>query len=103
MGNEELVNIYEKRLGDAGYICYKLGRTNNRGDGIISSFSLCYFCSFNSISVCSTTLTMNIDATQLLCPCLYLLICLLYIRSLTFVKFRLGFRHYVKSSLSLKG
>lgn len=34
MGNEELVNIYEKRLGDAGYLHFKLGRTNNRGDGI---------------------------------------------------------------------
>lgn len=33
MGNEELVRLYEKRLGDAGYLCYKLGRTNNRGDG----------------------------------------------------------------------
>lgn len=33
VGNEELVNIYEKRLGDAGYINFKLGRTNNRGDG----------------------------------------------------------------------
>lgn len=27
--------MYEKRLGDAGYLSYKLGRTNNRGDGII--------------------------------------------------------------------
>ncbi|KAL0750113.1 hypothetical protein Bca101_032116 [Brassica carinata] len=33
VGNEELVSLYEKRLGDAGYLCYKLGRTNNRGDG----------------------------------------------------------------------
>ncbi|XP_010455856.1 PREDICTED: uncharacterized calcium-binding protein At1g02270-like [Camelina sativa] len=32
VGNEELVNMYEKRLGDAGYLSYKLGRTNNRGD-----------------------------------------------------------------------
>lgn len=33
VGNEELVNLYEKRLGDAGYINFKLARTNNRGDG----------------------------------------------------------------------
>lgn len=33
VGNEELVNIYEKRLGAAGYTSFKLGRTNNRGDG----------------------------------------------------------------------
>ncbi|KAL3629425.1 hypothetical protein CASFOL_026647 [Castilleja foliolosa] len=33
VGNEELVNIYDKRLGDAGYINFKLARTNNRGDG----------------------------------------------------------------------
>lgn len=25
--------MYEKRLGDAGYLKFKLGRTNNRGDG----------------------------------------------------------------------
>lgn len=35
VGNEELVNLYEKRLGDAGYVNFKLGRTNNRGDGIL--------------------------------------------------------------------
>jgi len=34
VGNEELVDMYEKRLGDAGYIHFKLGRTNNRGDGM---------------------------------------------------------------------
>jgi hypothetical protein len=33
LGNEELVNMYEKRLGDAGYLNFKLARTNNRGDG----------------------------------------------------------------------
>ena len=33
VGNEELVDIYEKRLGAAGYMSFKLGRTNNRGDG----------------------------------------------------------------------
>lgn len=33
MGNEELVHMYQKRLGDAGYITFQLARTNNRGDG----------------------------------------------------------------------
>ncbi|KAG6382478.1 hypothetical protein SASPL_157853 [Salvia splendens] len=32
VGNEELVSIYDKRLGDAGYLNFKLARTNNRGD-----------------------------------------------------------------------
>lgn len=36
LGNEELVDMYEKRLGDAGYISFKLARANNRGDGIIN-------------------------------------------------------------------
>lgn len=36
MGNDELVDMYEKRLGEAGYISVKLARTNNRGDGMIS-------------------------------------------------------------------
>lgn len=41
VGNEELVNIYEKRLGAAGYTSFKLGRTNNRGDGKVSlSYSI---------------------------------------------------------------
>lgn len=35
LGNDELVGMYEKRLGDAGYMCFKLARTNNRGDGRI--------------------------------------------------------------------
>lgn len=47
VGNEELVNIYEKRLGDAGYINFKLGRTNNRGDGmscfIVLNACPCFF------------------------------------------------------------
>lgn len=34
MGNDELVNMYEKQLGDAGYVSFKLARTNNRGDGM---------------------------------------------------------------------
>ncbi|VAH03575.1 unnamed protein product [Triticum turgidum subsp. durum] len=36
LGNDELVNMYEKRLGDANYTLFKLARTNNRGDGITS-------------------------------------------------------------------
>lgn len=35
VGNQELVDMYEKRLGDAGYVNFQLARTNNRGDGII--------------------------------------------------------------------
>ncbi|KAJ0100829.1 hypothetical protein Patl1_05546 [Pistacia atlantica] len=34
---KELVNIYEKRLGEAGYLHFKLGRTNNRGDGLLTA------------------------------------------------------------------
>ncbi|KAK4777331.1 hypothetical protein SAY87_017523 [Trapa incisa] len=41
--NQELVNIYEKRLGDAGYISFKLGRTNNRGDGLLTAVRKDYF------------------------------------------------------------
>ncbi|EPS67210.1 hypothetical protein M569_07556, partial [Genlisea aurea] len=37
VGNEELVHIYDKRLGDAGYISFKLARTNNRGDGLLTA------------------------------------------------------------------
>ncbi|PSR95455.1 EF-Hand 1, calcium-binding site protein [Actinidia chinensis var. chinensis] len=37
VGNEELVRMYEKRLGDAGYQTYKLPRTNNRGDGLLAA------------------------------------------------------------------
>jgi hypothetical protein len=36
LGNDELVNMYEKRLGDANYTLFKLARTNNRGDGELS-------------------------------------------------------------------
>ncbi|CAK8537737.1 unnamed protein product [Lathyrus sativus] len=43
VGNEELVNLYEKRLGDAGYIHFKLGRTNNRGDGLLIAVKKEYF------------------------------------------------------------
>ncbi|KAL6004113.1 hypothetical protein ACLOJK_004660 [Asimina triloba] len=34
LGNQELVDMYETRLGEIGYINFKLARTNNRGDGI---------------------------------------------------------------------
>ncbi|KAL2249113.1 UNVERIFIED_CONTAM: putative calcium-binding protein [Sesamum indicum] len=37
VGNEELVSIYDKRLGAAGYNCVKLARTNNRGDGLLTA------------------------------------------------------------------
>ncbi|KAL3653748.1 hypothetical protein CASFOL_003429 [Castilleja foliolosa] len=43
VGNEELVNIYDKRLGDAGYISVKLARTNNRGDGLLTAVHKDYF------------------------------------------------------------
>lgn len=42
--------MYEKRLGDAGYINFKLARTNNRGDGMMDS---------SSSSSCSWTVEMN--------------------------------------------
>ncbi|KAK2353418.1 putative calcium-binding protein [Trifolium repens] len=37
VGNEELVHMYEERLGDAGYQLFKLARTNNRGDGLLTA------------------------------------------------------------------
>ncbi|KAK7389721.1 hypothetical protein VNO78_24999 [Psophocarpus tetragonolobus] len=37
VGNEELVHMYEERLGDAGYLLFKLARTNNRGDGLMTA------------------------------------------------------------------
>ncbi|KAJ0111665.1 hypothetical protein Patl1_00723 [Pistacia atlantica] len=37
VGNEELVRMYQERLGDAGYITFKLARTNNRGDGLLTA------------------------------------------------------------------
>lgn len=43
VGNEELVNLYEKRLGNAGYCLFKLGRTNNRGDGLLTAVHKDYF------------------------------------------------------------
>ncbi|XAR52119.1 hypothetical protein NMG60_11020028 [Bertholletia excelsa] len=43
VGNEELVNMYERRLGDAGYASFKLARTNNRGDGLLTAVHKDYF------------------------------------------------------------
>ncbi|KAL0400513.1 UNVERIFIED_CONTAM: putative calcium-binding protein [Sesamum latifolium] len=43
VGNEEMVSIYDKRLGDAGYINFKLARTNNRGDGLLTALHKDYF------------------------------------------------------------
>ncbi|XP_034202702.1 uncharacterized calcium-binding protein At1g02270-like isoform X2 [Prunus dulcis] len=37
VGNEEFVNMYLERLGDAGYSAFKLARTNNRGDGLLTA------------------------------------------------------------------
>ncbi|XP_054782991.1 uncharacterized calcium-binding protein At1g02270-like isoform X2 [Prosopis cineraria] len=37
VGNEELVQMYEERLGNAGYLLLKLARTNNRGDGLLTA------------------------------------------------------------------
>lgn len=34
VGSDELVEMYDTRLGDAGYVNFKLARTNNRGDGM---------------------------------------------------------------------
>lgn len=43
VGNQELVNLYEERLGNAGYSLFKLGRTNNRGDGLLTAVHKDYF------------------------------------------------------------
>ncbi|XP_044491366.1 uncharacterized calcium-binding protein At1g02270-like isoform X2 [Mangifera indica] len=43
VGNEELVRMYQERLGDAGYITFKLARTNNRGDGLLTALHQNYF------------------------------------------------------------
>ncbi|PON97165.1 Parvalbumin [Trema orientale] len=37
VGNEELVRMYLERLNDAGYTTFKLARTNNRGDGLLTA------------------------------------------------------------------
>ncbi|XP_022757657.1 uncharacterized calcium-binding protein At1g02270-like isoform X2 [Durio zibethinus] len=43
VGNEELVHMYEERLGAAGYDTLKLARTNNRGDGLLTAIHKEYF------------------------------------------------------------
>ncbi|XP_019195115.1 PREDICTED: uncharacterized calcium-binding protein At1g02270 [Ipomoea nil] len=43
VGNEELVDLYDKKLGDAGYLTFKLARTNNRGDGLLTAVHKDYF------------------------------------------------------------
>uniref|UniRef100_A0A1D1XSG0 Putative calcium-binding protein At1g02270 n=1 Tax=Anthurium amnicola TaxID=1678845 RepID=A0A1D1XSG0_9ARAE len=43
VGNEELVQMYERTLGDAGYVSFKLARTNNRGDGLLTALHRDYF------------------------------------------------------------
>ncbi|KMZ76154.1 Calcium-binding endonuclease/exonuclease/phosphatase family [Zostera marina] len=43
VGNEEFVEMYEKRLGEAGYISFKLARTNNRGDGLLTALHKDHF------------------------------------------------------------
>ncbi|KAK8636165.1 hypothetical protein V6N13_004873 [Hibiscus sabdariffa] len=43
VGNEELVQMYEQRLGAAGYDTFKLARTNNRGDGLLIAVHKEYF------------------------------------------------------------
>ncbi|KAG8663671.1 uncharacterized calcium-binding protein At1g02270 isoform X2 [Manihot esculenta] len=37
VGNEELVHMYQERLGNAGYATFQLSRTNNRGDGLLTA------------------------------------------------------------------
>ncbi|XP_059456722.1 uncharacterized calcium-binding protein At1g02270-like isoform X2 [Corylus avellana] len=37
VGNNELVHMYRERLGHAGYTIFKLARTNNRGDGLLTA------------------------------------------------------------------
>ncbi|KAE8693680.1 hypothetical protein F3Y22_tig00110794pilonHSYRG00068 [Hibiscus syriacus] len=43
VGNEELVHMFEDRLGAAGYETFKLARTNNRGDGLLTAIHKDYF------------------------------------------------------------
>ncbi|KAJ4727987.1 Calcium-binding endonuclease/exonuclease/phosphatase family [Melia azedarach] len=43
VGNEELVHMYQERLGNAGYIIFSLARTNNRGDGLLTALHRDYF------------------------------------------------------------
>ncbi|KAJ3682642.1 hypothetical protein LUZ60_015215 [Juncus effusus] len=45
--NEELVEMYEKRLGDENYQIFKLARTNNRGDGLLTAVNKSNFSVIN--------------------------------------------------------
>ncbi|XP_023538954.1 uncharacterized calcium-binding protein At1g02270-like isoform X1 [Cucurbita pepo subsp. pepo] len=47
VGNEELVRMYLDKLGHAGYTCFKLARTNNRGDGLLTAVHKNYFTVLN--------------------------------------------------------
>ncbi|KAL3604303.1 hypothetical protein D5086_005162, partial [Populus alba] len=47
VGNEELVHMYQQRLGDAGYVTFQLARTNNRGDGLLTAVRKDYFTVLN--------------------------------------------------------
>ncbi|XP_061960921.1 uncharacterized calcium-binding protein At1g02270-like isoform X1 [Populus nigra] len=47
VGNEELVHMYQQRLGDAGYVTFQLARTNNRGDGLLTAVRKDYFTILN--------------------------------------------------------
>jgi len=71
VGNEELVNLYEKRLGDAGYVSFKLGRTNNRGDGMIIYYAHSLSIPMNSLSIFTISF-VGISSSSLLC-CLMIL------------------------------
>ncbi|XP_019059580.1 PREDICTED: uncharacterized calcium-binding protein At1g02270 isoform X3 [Tarenaya hassleriana] len=43
VGNEELVQMYKERLGNAGYTTFQLARTNGRGDGLLTAIHKDYF------------------------------------------------------------
>ncbi|KAG6730499.1 hypothetical protein I3842_01G083000 [Carya illinoinensis] len=47
VGNEEIVRMYQERLGDAGYVSFKLARTNNRGDGLLTAIHKNYLSVLN--------------------------------------------------------
>ncbi|KAJ6879721.1 hypothetical protein NC652_033124 [Populus alba x Populus x berolinensis] len=47
VGNEELVHMYQQRLGDAGYVTFQLARTNNRGDGLLTAVRKDHFTILN--------------------------------------------------------
>ncbi|KAF8395439.1 hypothetical protein HHK36_019385 [Tetracentron sinense] len=79
VGNEELVRLYETRLGDAGYATYKLVRTNNRGDGtmpkhisfalVILVLFLCLIAVFFLFSSSAAYLVLNLKLQVCSNPC----------------------------------